>query len=135
MCNRDFKARRGKRGGKKVKVVESERRKWQFFSDKVDILDRQLRDLQIDTLIHKLERTLSDCKASEMVVVNTPTTAKEVKTTKVRTPLPTLTCDVANCSFTCKQAKRMRDHKTEAHEISGEESLMDASAGRSKVVC
>ena len=66
-----------------------------------------------------------------MVVVNTPKTSKDVKTPKSRTPLPVLTCDVSNCSFTSKQSKKMRDHKAESHEISPEESIMDASVNAS----
>ena len=49
MCNRKIKVRRGKKGGKKVKAAEKEKRKWIFFSDKVEILERQLNDLHTIT--------------------------------------------------------------------------------------
>ena len=65
-----------------------------------------------------------------MVVVNTPKSAKDAETPKSRATLPVLKCGLNNCSFTCKQSKRMRDHKAEAHETS-EESLMDGSVNAS----
>ena len=141
MCNKEFRQRRGKRGGKKVRAVEEERRKWIFFSDKVEILERQLNELKVEvlerqlnefrfvTLLNELDRAIPDSNFSEIVVTNTPKGQARSGTSdkKPRTPLPTLTCYVGNCSFTCKQHKRMRDHKAEAHEISVEESVLDNS--------
>ena len=103
--------------------------KEKVFSDKVDTLDRQLNELKFDTLLNQIDRALSESYTSEMTVTHTPTGKARAGTSdkKPRTPLPTLTCDVGNCSFTCKQNKKMRDHKAEAHEISAEESVMDNS--------
>ncbi len=112
-----------------MKAVEEEKRKWRIFSNKVDTLDKQLNELKFDTLLNQIDRALSESYTSEMTVTHTPTGKARSGTSdkKPRTPLPSLTCDVGNCSFTCKQNKRMRDHKAEAHEILAEESVMDNS--------
>ena len=66
-----------------------------------------------------------------VLVTNTPKNAKEIKTAKPRTPLPTLKCDVGDCPYTCKYGKHMRTHKSEAHGVNNDESVMDASVNAS----
>ena len=124
-----------------MRAVEEERRKWIFFSDKVEILERQLNELKVEilerqlnefrfvTLLNELDRAIPDSNFSEIVVTNTPKGQARSGTSdkKPRTPLPSLTCDVGNCSFSSKYVKRMRDHKTEAHELTVDESMMDNS--------
>ena len=133
MCVKESYKRRGKRGGKKVKAREEKKLQWSIFEAKLDTLNQNCDDLRADILIHKIEYVLSDEFENEMVLVNTPKSAKETKQSKPRTPLPVLKCDVGDCPYTCKYGKHMKDHKAEAHSLTPEDSVIDASVSISEL--
>ena len=63
------------------------------------------------------------------VMTNTPVTKKdkekETKDSSKKKTLPTLECNIANCNFTCKYGKHMRDHQLKVHEVDQDKSTMD----------
>ena len=63
------------------------------------------------------------------VMTNTPITKKdkekETKDSSKKKTLPTLECNIANCNFTCKYGKHMRDHQLKVHEVDPDKSVMD----------
>ena len=106
-------AKRGSRGGRLVK--ERRRKEEERFRDKCDEIELKLATLSVELKLV----ALSDFLTSEMPVVeNTPKVNR-------RGPMPTLTCDIANCTYTCKYRKHMKEHQTTVHAIKAEDSMLD----------
>ena len=63
-----------------------------------------------------------------VMLSNTPKTSKETKSAgRPRTPLPVQKCDIGDCPFTCKYGKHMKTHKAEAHGVTPDDSVLEAS--------
>ena len=111
-------AKRGSRGGKIVKLRKLKQEE-RLFRDKCDETELKLKILCLEFKLSALSDF--NFNQSEMPVLEkTPKVSK-------RGPMPTLTCEIAKCTFTCKYKKHMVQHQSAVHEIKAEDSMFDKS--------
>ena len=114
-------AKRGSRGGKRVQIKRIKEEE-KLFRDNCDEVELKLEILCLEFKLFALS-DFSFNQSEMPVLENTP------KVSKARGPMPTLTCEISNCSFTCKYKKHMREHQSAVHEIDAkaDDSILNKS--------